>query len=210
MTTAKPAGVGPVVGWVLLTLLTGGAGATGLALQVWQPGDLLTPHDRLPYVALMGVLTVLLGALQAQWLLGRERWRAHEEQRVRLEDTVRQRTLVLEKAEHDLRTVLDAVPVMIGYWDCDLHNRVANRAHHEWFGVEPGQMPGRSVHDLLGPDLYERSRSHIEAALRGEPQSFERSVMRPDGQGERRSLAQYCLRRSKSEPPGVRPKTWTG
>ena len=68
---------------------------------------------------------------------------------------------------------------------------MANRAHHEWFGVEPGQMPGRGVHDLLRPDLYERSRSHIEAALRGEPQSFERSVMRPDGQGERRSLAQH-------------------
>ena len=52
-------------------------------------------------------------------------------------------------------------------------------------------MPGRSVHDLLGPDLFERSRSHIEVALLGEPQSFERSVMRPDGQGERRSLDQY-------------------
>ena len=67
MTLLKPAGHGKVVAQVLLTLLAGGALAAGLALEVWQPGDLLTPHDRLPYAALMGIFTVLLCALQAQW-----------------------------------------------------------------------------------------------------------------------------------------------
>ncbi len=191
MTTLKPVGYASVAGWVLLTLLVGGALATGLALQVWQPGELLTPHDRVPYAVGMGAFAVLLGALQGQWLLGRVRWREHETQRVRLEDTVRQRTLVLERAEQDLRTVLDAVPSMIGYWDCDLFNRVANRAYHEGLGIDAGQMPGRSVHELLGPELFERSRPHIEAVLRGEPQVFERSMKSPAGEGERRSLAHY-------------------
>jgi len=191
MNTSKRAGLGAVVGWVLLTLLVGGPLAVALALKLWQPGDLLNPHQPVPYAVLIAAVAALLAALQAQWLLGRAQRREHETQRVRLEDTVRQRTLVLEKAEHDLRTVLDAVPAMIGYWDCDLFNRVANRAYHEGLGIDAGQMPGRSVHELLGPALFERSRPHIEAVLRGEPQVFERSMKSPAFAAERRSLAHY-------------------
>jgi PAS domain S-box-containing protein len=318
MSTPKRVRHGAAIGWVLLTLLAGGLLELGLASQPWQPGDLLTPYERVPYAILVACVTALLAVMQAQWLLGRSRRReleaqrtrlasivqnasdaiigesadgrvvfwnlaavrlfghteaecqgkavadllfppdragqggtdrqrlvspqaqpafdtvcwhrsgqridvsvavspidtpdgqftgcalhirdiserkAHERQlldlNARLEDTVRQRTLVLEKAEQDLRTVLDAVPAMIGYWDCDLFNRVANRAYHEGLGIEAGRMPGRSACELLGPALFERSRCHIEAVLRGEPQVFERSMKSPDGEGERRSLAHY-------------------
>ncbi len=109
----------------------------------------------------------------------------------RLEDEVRQRTTELEAARRDLQTILDAVPSMIGYWDHQLINRFANLAYQRWFGVDPGQLPGQRLIDLLGPELFAQNRPMIEAALRGEPQSFERTIPRPDGQGVAHSLAHY-------------------
>ena len=108
-----------------------------------------------------------------------------------LESEVSQRTAQLDAARHDLQTVLDAVPSMIGYWDKNLVNRVANHAYHVWFGVDPGKLAGLHLRDLLGDVLFEKNRPHIEAALRGEPQTFERTIPRPDGSGVRHSLAHY-------------------
>ena len=109
----------------------------------------------------------------------------------RLEDEVRERTTELEAARRDLQTILDAVPSMIGYWDHQLINRFANHAYQRWFGVDPGHLPGQRLMDLLGPTLYEQNRPMVEAALRGEAQTFERSIPRPDGQGVAHALAHY-------------------
>ncbi len=108
-----------------------------------------------------------------------------------LEEQVESRTAELETARHDLQTVLDSVPSMIGYWDKDLRNRVANRAYTDWFGIDAHSLLGKSMVDLLGKDLFEINRPYIEAALRGERQQFERSIPRPDGKGKRHSLANY-------------------
>lgn len=108
----------------------------------------------------------------------------------RLEEQVTQRTFELESARRALRTVLDAVPSMIGYWDKNLINRVANHAYHRGFGVAPGSLPGTSMRQLLGDKLFEANRIHVEAALRGEPQSFERTIPSPS-RGSRHSLAHY-------------------
>jgi len=115
---------------------------------------------------------------------------------------LQERQATLEATRRDLRTVLDAVPSMIGYWDRHLNNRVANRAYHTWFGVDPDSLPGRNMRDLLGPALFEANRPFVEAALRGEPQTFERSIARPDGQGMRHSLAQYLPDRDGDEVRG--------
>ncbi len=108
-----------------------------------------------------------------------------------LEKQVASRTADLESARHDLQTVLDSVPSMIGYWDKDLRNRVANKAYSDWFGVEPSSLLGIPMVQLLGADMFERNRPYIEGALRGERQKFERSIPRPDGMGSRHSLANY-------------------
>ncbi len=107
-----------------------------------------------------------------------------------LEAQVIQRTAELASAQRALRTVLDAVPSMIGYWDTKLINRVANQAYHAWFGVEPDSLPGKSMPQLLGDSLFEANRPYIEGALRGEPQTFERTIPHPSGK-RRHSLAHY-------------------
>ena len=108
-----------------------------------------------------------------------------------LEQQVHVRTTELETARRDLRTLLDALPSLIGYWDKNLRNRVANEAYSRWFNVAPEALVGKHVRDLLGETLYQRNKAHIEGALRGEPQQFERAIPRPDGQGFRHALTHY-------------------
>ncbi|WP_160310662.1 PAS domain S-box protein [Chromobacterium subtsugae] len=98
-----------------------------------------------------------------------------------LEELVAERGAELGKARHTLRTVVDAVPSLIGYWDRGQINRVANRAYLDWFGVAADSLPGLSLRELLGAELYRANQPYIEAALRGEPQTFERRIPGPDG-----------------------------
>ncbi|TXC65508.1 PAS domain S-box protein [Piscinibacter aquaticus] len=106
-----------------------------------------------------------------------------------LEQQVADRTARLDMALRDLRAIIDAVPSMIGYWDRHLINRVANRAYGTWFGLDPQTLRGRHLPEVLG-QYYEVQRPRVEAALRGEPQVFERSVPRQDG-GVRHILCHY-------------------
>ncbi|WP_080939796.1 PAS domain S-box protein [Chromobacterium violaceum] len=107
-----------------------------------------------------------------------------------LEQRVADRTAELDQAWRTLQTVLDAVPFIIGYWDCDQINRVANHAYRTWFGIDPGALPGMRMRDLLGEPLYQANLPHIEAVLGGEPQVFERQICGQDGV-VRHSLTTY-------------------
>ncbi|MGA2187902.1 MAG: EAL domain-containing protein [Steroidobacteraceae bacterium] len=91
----------------------------------------------------------------------------------------------------DLRTLTDALPSMIGYWDKHLVCRFANRAYEMAFGVEPQAMCGMRMRDLLGEDLFERNLANVEAALRGESVTFEPDFKVTDDQPVNHSLAHY-------------------
>ncbi len=80
-----------------------------------------------------------------------------------------------------LRRLLDSLPPMISYWDRDLRCRYANRAYAAWHGVEPGDVIGRQLQDLLSPGRFELEHAWIAAALRGEPQRYEVPLSRQDG-----------------------------
>jgi PAS domain S-box-containing protein len=97
----------------------------------------------------------------------------------------------LRERERDLRSILDNLPSMIGYWDRDLRNRFGNHAYLTWFGIDPERMPGMHIRDVIGAERYRLNLPYIEGALRGEPQIFERAIPTPDGQGIRHSLANY-------------------
>lgn len=71
---------------------------------------------------------------------------------------------------------------MVGYWDSDQCNRLANEAYVEFFGKSPEEMRGIHISKLLGPDLYEKNRPYIEGALAGEPQLFDREIVTPTGE----------------------------
>lgn len=85
--------------------------------------------------------------------------------------------------------VANHVPGMLAYWDAQQRCVFSNDAYREWFGRSPEEMVGMHIKDLLGP-LYQKNLPHIEAALRGEKQVFERQIPLPRG-GVRESMATY-------------------
>jgi len=120
-----------------------------------------------------------------------QRLRLQEElsrHRDHLQDLVALRTHELQTANGALHTqqklmraVADAVPGMIGYWDAQLRCRFANRAYLEWFGRTPEAMQGLHIRELMGEALFELNRAHIDGALAGRPQHFQRSLTKADG-----------------------------
>jgi PAS domain S-box-containing protein len=77
--------------------------------------------------------------------------------------------------------MLNALPAMVGYWDSDMRNRMANDAYIEYFGKSPHEIRGIHVSELLA-ELYEESLPHIEGALAGEAQLFDREMTIPSGE----------------------------
>jgi PAS domain S-box-containing protein len=101
-----------------------------------------------------------------------------------------------------LTDLMDHLDVLIGYWDIDQRCRLASRAYLDWFGRSNKEMIGISLRELLGT-LYKLNLPQIEAAYRGEPQLFERSIPFPDGVGVRYSLASYIPRFMDGQVIGV-------
>lgn len=94
-------------------------------------------------------------------------------------------------AELDLlRFLVDRMPAMIAYWDADQRCRFANRAYEKWFAVNPSDLVGTTLEELLGP-IYRLNLPYIEGALRGEEQLFEREIPDPAGGPPRQSQAHY-------------------
>src|SRR5512134_1224891 len=90
----------------------------------------------------------------------------------------------------DVRAVLNALPALVGYWDADLRNRMANDAYVEFFGLTPDEMLGMHISELLGPELYRLNLPYIERALAGEAQLFDRAIPTPH-EGIRWTQASY-------------------
>lgn len=78
--------------------------------------------------------------------------------------------------------MLNALPALVGYWDSDLRNRMANDAYIEFFGKSPEEMRGTHIRELLGAEIYEQSLPYIEGALAGETQLFHRDHPTPSGE----------------------------
>jgi diguanylate cyclase (GGDEF)-like protein/PAS domain S-box-containing protein len=110
----------------------------------------------------------------------------------RAEASVELGTLLAELVEsrRQLRAVIDSMPAMIGYWDRGLLNRLANEAYVEWFGWTPEQMLGHHISEVLGDELFAKNKPYMDAALRGEEQHFDRTIVDASGR-TRYSQAAY-------------------
>lgn len=75
-----------------------------------------------------------------------------------------------------VRVLVDSVAAMLAFWDASLRCRFANKAYERQFGAPSETLIGKHLSELLGP-LYPATLPHVEAALRGEPQEFEREVV---------------------------------
>ncbi len=83
--------------------------------------------------------------------------------------------------EQFIRSIIEDIPNMIGYWDRDLRCRFANNAYREWFGKSPEKIIGIFFRDLTGERLFALNEPHIRRVLAGEPQRFERTLNKASG-----------------------------
>ena len=82
-----------------------------------------------------------------------------------------------EEDARRLRLLLDRLPALVGYWDRDQNNVIANAAYVEYFGFTPEEVRGRQIREVLGGDVYSLNLPYIEAVLAGEEQLFERTLV---------------------------------
>ncbi len=68
---------------------------------------------------------------------------------------------------------------MVGYWDAELRNQMANDAYLDFVGKTPEQMLGIHISEVLGPERYATHLPHIEGVLAGEPQLFDSLIASP-------------------------------
>lgn len=85
-------------------------------------------------------------------------------------------------SRENIQAILNALPAMVGYWDGDQCNRMANDAYVKFFGKSPEEIRGVHISEVLGPELYAKNLPYIERALRGEPQTFDREITTPSGE----------------------------
>ncbi|MEQ8768653.1 MAG: PAS domain S-box protein [Planctomycetota bacterium] len=85
----------------------------------------------------------------------------------------RQKEDDLRERERQLALVTDAMPVLIAYVDRDLVYRFTNRKYQEWFGLEPGQIIGKHVREVVGEGTMQKAMPLIDRVLAGERVSVE-------------------------------------
>ena len=83
----------------------------------------------------------------------------------------------LAQAEKELRTIVDSLPVLVAYWDHQLINRMSNTAHLHWVGLEPEEIRGRHLKDIMGAEAFALVKHEFDAGLAGEPRSFGREMV---------------------------------
>ncbi len=108
-----------------------------------------------------------------------------------LESQVLERTAQLERAHHDLQSILDALPTMVAYWDRDYRNQFANRAYFEFFGLDRDQIHGKHFREVFGDKVFEERLPELNYSMEGHIQEFEQMVVLRDGPRSRRMQIYY-------------------
>lgn len=78
-------------------------------------------------------------------------------------------------------TIVNQMHTMIAYWNADERCIFSNLAYRSWFNKTPEEMSLISLQELMGPALYSLNRPHIQGALRGEKQIFQRQLTSASG-----------------------------
>ncbi len=83
-------------------------------------------------------------------------------------------------SEHQLQTIADALPVLIGAVDRDLRYRFNNKSYESWVGLNSANLKGRSMRDVLGEDAFNDAYPYLQRGLSGEHVNFEKSMTYPN------------------------------
>jgi PAS domain S-box-containing protein len=71
-----------------------------------------------------------------------------------------------------LLALADLLPVMTGYFDCDVRLQFVNKLFADWLEMPRPELIGRTIEEIIGKEGWEHRRPMVEAALAGERQFF--------------------------------------
>jgi PAS domain S-box-containing protein len=141
-----------------------GSGIAGplsaFAFPIREGADLLGVIEVLPHLEaplepeLLDVLDVV-GSQLAQYL-----------KRKKNEESIR-------TTEQQLRIITDALPSLIAYVDRNRRYGFVNRAYVEWFDLNPGEILGRTIAEVIGDEAFDTIRTYVDRALAGERVTYE-------------------------------------
>ncbi|MGC4075373.1 MAG: PAS domain S-box protein [Nibricoccus sp.] len=83
----------------------------------------------------------------------------------------------MSNTPEQLQPLSDRVTALIAFIGPDLRYRSCNLAYAKWFGLEREQLLGRPVKEVVGAEAWREIGPHLEAALRGESQEFEKDLI---------------------------------
>ncbi|KAK0332282.1 hypothetical protein LTR94_025511, partial [Friedmanniomyces endolithicus] len=99
-------------------------------------------------------------------------------------------------AAAELKTITDALPVLIAFIDRDHVYRFANSFYRDWVGSDPEAMVGKHVRDVVGERVYQQRIPMIERAMAGETIVADSFMPHRDGD-DRRAEVRYIPRRGE-------------
>lgn len=79
----------------------------------------------------------------------------------------------LQASERRFRSVTDNMPALVSYLDTEERFTFANAAFRAWFGVEPEDMIGKTLREVVGDEVYAPRASMLARAFAGERVEFD-------------------------------------
>lgn len=87
----------------------------------------------------------------------------------------------VRQSEQRLRTVADNLPALVAHVDAELRYRFVNRPYADWFGLQPHEVLGRHMSEILRREHYAALLPRLQQVLAGETVAFDMDVVRRDG-----------------------------
>jgi PAS domain S-box-containing protein len=83
----------------------------------------------------------------------------------------------LRAREAELEVITDTTPLMLTRCSKDLRYVYVNRAYANMLGLQPQDIIGKPIVEVIGADAYEAIRPHVEKVLQGEPAEYTQEVL---------------------------------
>jgi two-component system, OmpR family, sensor histidine kinase VicK len=87
----------------------------------------------------------------------------------------------LRRSEEQLRTITNALPVLIAYVDAKQRYQFNNQAYQDWLGYAPASIYNQHIKKVWGADCYLRMEPWVKKALGGEVVTYENEIILADG-----------------------------
>jgi PAS domain S-box-containing protein len=89
---------------------------------------------------------------------------------------LREAEAALARDRAGLQLIADTAPAYIVRCDAERRYTFANRAYAERFGLEPGQLVGKFIWEVVGDEAYAEFRAYVDRVLAGHRVEFELEV----------------------------------